>query len=783
MIAISIEKMPKILCGWRWLVVIASVLGNTIEVRSESQVDAEGIAFFEAKIRPVLVQRCYECHSRNADDIEGGLLLDTREGLRLGGDSGTAVAPGEPSKSLLIAAIRYDGLEMPPDSKLPDEDIANIERWIQMGAPDPRDGPAASDKPRIDLEKAREYWAFQSIANPELPGIENRAWPRNSIDYFVLAKLEQVDLDPAKEADRFDLIRRVTFDLSGLPPTLQEIDDFIRDTNPDAYERLVDRLLASPRYGERWGQHWLDVVRFAETEGFEYDRTVPGVWRYRDYVVQAFNEGIAYDDFLREQIAGDEIDANDPRLMVAAGFHRLGAVRRNAGNQEVSGSRNEVLTERADIIGSAVLGLTIGCARCHDHKFDPISQRDYYCMQAYFAASQEHEMTLVDKDEYDDWKKETSKIQKEIDRLTKELSAQGGEEEKATVAKIRTWEKELPPPIPLISTVHNEFENQTPIHVLKRGEWSMPGDRVSPNPPQVFQVSQSSGSSASESTPRTALAEWLADTQNPLTPRVIINRLWRYHFGQGIVKSPNDFGKNGQQPSHPELLDHLASKLLEQDWKMKPLHRMILLSSTYRQASTTSSDAIAQEIDPENSRLWKFNRRRLSAEEIRDSMLAISGELSLEIGGPSIMLPVDEQLRQQLYKPSQWTLTDEPREQSRRSIYLIAKRNLRLPFMEVFDQPTLQTSCASREESTHAPQALELLNGTISNSLADVFAARLERESIGDIEKQIDIAFRLATGRPPTLDEKRLALRFLQNGAHREFALAMFNLNAFLYVR
>ncbi len=768
--------------SYRVLIVLIALwtIGN---VRAEAPLDQKGMDFFEAKVRPVLVSRCYQCHSESADELKGGLKLDTREAARAGGDSGAAVVPNDIAKSLLVAAIRYDGLEMPPDARLSNDEIENIERWIRMGAPDSRDGPAAPVVRKFDPIEARDFWSLKPISNPALPVVSNQSLLRTSIDYFVQSKLEQAGLHPAEEANRVDWLRRVHFDLCGLPPTIEQIDDFVSDSSPDAYERIVDQLLASPRYGERWAQHWLDVVRFAETEGFEYDRTIPDAWRFRDYVIEALNSGMGFNTFLREQIAGDEISEEDRRLKIAAGFHRLGAVRRNAGNQEVSGSRNEVLTERIDIIGSAFLGMTIGCARCHDHKFDPISQRDYYGLQAYFAASQEHDLPYIESDSVEHWKKETTRVQNEIDRLTKILANQGGEEEKATVAKIRALEKELPEPIPMVSSVRNDFENSTPIHLLKRGEWSMPLDRVQPSPPAVLLDNSSSVSSTNSSTPRTALSEWLVDRQNPLTARVIANRLWQYHFGRGIVPSPNDFGKNGRPPSHPELLDHLASRLIEHDWQLKPIHRMILLSNTYRQSSSTARATELRELDPENTLLWRFNRRRLSAEEIRDSMLFLSGEFNSEIGGPSIMLPVDEQLVKQLYKPSQWKVTEDEAQQARRSVYLIAKRNLRLPFMEAFDQPTLQSSCANREASTHAPQALELLNGAISNGLADRFSARLAMLALGDWDKQIELAYRMATNRLPTQEEYRLSRSFLESGAHREFALAIFNINAFLYVR
>ncbi len=494
------------------------------------------------------------------------------------------------------------------------------------------------------------------------------------------------------------------------------------------------------------------------------------------------NQGIGFDQFLVEQIAGDEIDAADRRLKVAAGFHRLGPVRRNAGNQEVAGSRNEVLTERTDIVGTAILGTTIGCARCHDHKFDPISQRDYYQLQAYFAASHEHDFPYRENDDVEEWKSKTNRIQKEIERLTKIASNQSGDAEKETIAKIRAAEKELPAPIPMVSSVRNDFENATTVHVLKRGEWSLPGEQVEPALPAILKASLNTLPFESEK-PRLSLARGLVSPLNPLTPRVMVNRLWLYHFGRGIAPSPNDLGRNGRPPSNIELMDHLAWELIRHSWQLKPIHRMIVLSSVYRQSSSSSMEPTYQKSDPENSLLWKFQRRRLSGEEIRDSMLFACGELYSEIGGPSIMLPVAPELVQQLYKPSQWQVTESPAQHMRRSIYLIAKRNLRLPFLEAFDQPTQQTSCAQRETSTHAPQALELLNGRIANELADRFSARILRLAPQDREKQIEVAFRWTTGRLPSGDERAIARRFLDEGSHREFALAMFNINAFLYVR
>lgn len=747
----------------------------------------DDIAFFEAKVRPILVEHCYECHSEAADELQSGLRLDTRAGVRLGGDSGPAVVPGEPSKSLMLSAIRHIGVKMPPEGKLSEAAILDIEEWIRKGAPDPRDGAATFSGPSFDLRQAREFWAFQPIRDHDPPSVQNVGWPQTAIDNFILAKLESSGLHPASPADKFELCRRLYFDLHGLPPSPQQVDAFVDNDSPDAYSRLVDQLLASPRYGERWGQHWLDVVRFAETEGFEYDRAIPGAWRFRDYVIQSFNVGKPIDEFIREQIAGDEIDNEDTQLLVAAGFHRLGAVRRNAGNQEVAGSRNEVLTERTDIVGSAILGLTIGCARCHNHKFDSISQKDYYRLQAYFAASHEVDIPTVSEEVRKKWEKETAAIQRQIDDLKTLLETQSIDEQKATRSKLESLDKLLPTPLSSIGSIKNDFEKTTPIHVLRRGEWALPGDLVSAAPPAVFGMEHELDES-DRSHPRSALARWLTDPLIPLTPRVFANRVWLNHFGRGLVATPNDFGRNGKSPSHPELLDYLAAFLVRHEWQLKPLHRLIVMSSTYQQTSSNGSSeptalAAGDSIDPNNTLLWHFNARRLSAEEIRDSMLTVSGQMNYAAGGPSIMLPVDKELVAQLYKVSQWQVTAAQSDRMRRSIYLLAKRNLRLPFMDVFDQPTLQSSCSRRQQSTHAPQALELLNGPIANQMADAFAERLQREAGGQVEPSIDLAFRWSTGRSPNNDERRLATAFLKDNSLRELAIAMFNLNSFLYIR
>ena len=613
--------------------------------------------------------------------------------------------------------------------------------------------------------------------------MKEEAWVRNPVDAFILAQLEQRGWHPAPPASRPEWIRRVSFDLTGLPPTPEEVDAFVADESPDAYERVVDRLLGSPRYGERWAQHWLDVVRFAETEGFEYDRHIPDAWRYRDYVIDSLNRDKPFDRFVVEQIAGDEVAPQDQECLAASTFHRLGPVRRNAGNPDIALSRNEVLTERTDIIGSAFLGLTVGCARCHNHKLEPIAQKDYYRLQAYLAATEEHNVVLASAEEQASWEAKAGTFRNEIARLKKQAKGASGDERVRLTAKIEELEDQMPPPLATIPSTWNDFSQRTEIHVLKRGVWENKGEAVGPRPLSVLVPDDEPELSAAVTDPRTRLAQWLVSPKHPLTARVYVNRIWQQHFGAGLVKTVNDFGVKGDRPSHPELLDWLAATLVENGWRAKPIHRLLVLSSTYRQSSRAPLAAEAARSDPENRLLWRFNRRRLSAEEIRDAMLAVSGRLNLEAGGPSVMVPVDPELVRLLYKPAQWQVAGSASEYDRRSIYLIAKRNLRLPFFETFDAPALLTSCARRESSTHAPQALEMLNGTLSNDLAAAFAGRLERESGGAPERLVDAglpAWRWAGRRPRP--SRSLGLEFLREQTTKEFALAVFNLNGFLYV-
>ncbi|MFO0915079.1 MAG: PSD1 and planctomycete cytochrome C domain-containing protein [Pirellulales bacterium] len=729
---------------------------------------AESARLFEARVLPVLEEHCFACHSARAVPLQGGLQLDTPGGLRAGGDSGPVVVAGDVPASRLVSALRHEDLQMPPDQDpLPATVIADVVRWIELGAADNRPETTTSHAVprRQTLADAKDYWAFRPLQVTPPPPVENVEWPSSWIDRYILAKLESEGLQPAPPATPQVWVRRVYYTLTGLPPDPEVVAEFVADPTPRAAERLVDRLLASPAYAEHAAQQWLDLVRFAESEGFEYDNPIPDAWRYRDYVIESLERDVPFDQFLREQLAGDELDSTDVRHLTASTFHRLGAVRRNAGNQQVAASRNEVLTERTDIIGAAFLGLSIGCARCHDHKFDAISQRDYYQLQAFLASTEDVDIPVDG----------AGQIVADADAISLkgEPKARQNAEQKAAAPK---------PPSPVIPAVRSVDANRTPIHILVRGEWDRKRDPVSPRGMSLFGDERVSPWPAEVDHPRTKLADWLLSDAQSLVARVYVNRVWQSCFGQGLVASPNNFGIRGSSPSHPELLDRLAVEFIRGGWHRKTLVRSLVLSSTFRQSSAPWESSEARQLDPENQWLGRWSRRRLTAEELRDSLLEIAGNLNRQRGGASVMVPVEPQLVSLLYKPAQWSVAPDISQHHRRSIYLMSKRNLRLPFLEVFDQPSGQSSCPQRQSTTHAPQSLELLNGAFANEMAVTLAARLEREVPGDHCGQVQRAYWLTTGRAPTERELAISLEFLSEHSLSEFALATLNLNGLMYV-
>ncbi|HYI95149.1 MAG TPA: DUF1549 and DUF1553 domain-containing protein [Bryobacteraceae bacterium] len=619
----------------------------------------------------------------------------------------------------------------------------------------------------------RRHWSFR----PRAPVAQG------NIDGFILQKLKEQGLSPAPPASRTTLIRRVYLDVTGLPPSPGDVKRFVADKSGNAYESLVDRLLASPEYAERQAQQWLDVVRFAESDGFEYDTHRTEAWQYRDYVIRSFAEDKPYDRFVQEQLAGDEIAPNNPEMLVAASFNRLGPFRKNAGNQDAAYIRNEMLTEMTNVVGAAFLGVTLGCARCHDHKFDPIRHTDYYRMQAFFATTQHKDIPLANEAEQAAWKQKSDAASKELTALREKLKAATGPEKARIERVVGEKEKNVPEPLPALKTVLSDSKQYVPVHVLDRGSSDAPGEKMGMRPLGVLLPDGSGELGDAIDKPRVALAKWITDSANPLTARVMVNRIWQSHFGAGIVATPNDFGRMGTRPSHPELLDWLANQFVEGGFRMKPIHRMILLSKTYQQAYVPEPSAKALELDPQNKLLWRFSRRRLQAEELRDAMMVASGLYNSKRFGPSVIVPIELELVNLLYKPGQWVVDPDPAEHNRRSIYLFHKRNLRVPFMEVFDAPDTLLSCARRESSTHAPQALELLNGSVTRQASVALADRLKREAGPSTGRQIDLAFDLVFGRKPNVKEREASLRFLKKNPAREFALALFAANDFLYVQ
>lgn len=632
----------------------------------------------------------------------------------------------------------------------------------------------------------RRHWAFLPRSKPAIPQFTEPAdqwWAANPIDAFVLQKLRAEGLSHAAAADRATLIRRLYFDVTGLPPSPEDVSRFLADPSPDAYEKLVDHLLATPEYAERQAQQWLDIVRFAESDGYEYDTHRTEAWQYRDYVIRSFAADKPYGQFVQEQLAGDEIKPDSHEMLVAASFNRLGPFRKNGGNQDAAYLRNEMLLEMTNIVGVAFLGVTVGCARCHDHKFDPIRQTDYYRLQAFFATTHHRNIENATDAERADWKVRSAAVEKELAALKVQLKDAHGPEKTRLEHIVGEKEKLVPEPLPALQTVESDAKRYIPVHVLARGNSDAVGQKVGMRPLGVLLPDGQPELSDTMEKPRLTLARWITDPNNPLTARVVVNRVWQSHFGTGIVATPNDFGRMGARPSHPEMLDWLANRFVDSGFRLKPLHRMILLSNTYQQASEPHPGALATEKDPQNKLLWSFSRRRLQAEELRDAMLAASGLLNHERFGPSVIVPIESELVNQLYKPSQWVVNPDPAQHNRRSLYLFHKRNMRVPFMEVFDSPDTLLSCARRESSTHAPQALELLNGAVTRQASVGLANRLGREAGSSPARQVDRAFQLVFGRLPNARERESSLRFLRSNSTREFALALFAANSFLYIQ
>ncbi len=830
--------MRRVLCLIAVLVLAAPL--------SAQPKESEGEKLFRVEVLPALKAKCFACHGDDPKEMKAGLDLRTLKAAKKGGDSGeAAIVPGKPESSpLYLAATRtHDGWPaMPPkeNDKLTAAQVDAIQRWIAAGAPWPDkvqaySGPA--DGVRVKTSgglspdwtnrkyRPEDLWAYQPLRKPENPNLKSQI--SNPVDAFIAAKLQAAGPEPAPPADKATLIRRATFDLTGLPPTPEEIDAFLKDDSPRAFEKVIDRLLASPHYGEEWGRHWLDVARYADSSGFANDYERGNAWRYRDYVVRSFNADKPYDQFIREQIAGDEIDPSNLETLVAVGFLR-GGPWELTGMEVPKVARQRFLDDVTDSVGQVFLGHALQCARCHDHKFDPVPTRDYYRIQAAFATTQLAERAAaflpsenvkgLEEKKYLEARK--ARYEAELDRIREIERAARKKWEAANpdkkgqkpprheflspadlgmeriarkgLERLR-WEFDRYEPIafsvysgrtPVVKNRMSPFrmpENRLKIgnldemHILAGGDPFSPKDEVKPG------VLSAAGDATIPETiegRRKALADWIASPKNPLTARVMVNRIWQWHFGEGIAGNPNNFGTTGKKPTHAELLDWLAAEFIDRGWSVKHLHRVIMTSEAYRRSSRHPDPKALAAKDPDETSYAIFKPRRLAAEEIRDAMLAVSGELNREVGG----IPVRPEINREVaFQPRQvmgtfapvWQPSPRPEQRHRRSIYALKLRGLRDPFLEVFNQPDPDLSCELRESSTVTPQAFALLNSEATQSRALAFAMRLLRETKSK-DEAITRAFRLAFGRLPADAEQAACLEHwsAMTERHRTLKLA-----------
>ncbi len=772
--------------------------GAALRAATPTEDERKALQFFENEVRPLLAGKCYECHGEKKQ--KAGLRLDSRADALKGGETGPALVPGKPQESLLIEAVHYtdENLQMPPKEQLPPEDVEKLEKWIALGAPWPAETGPRKAKVERDADgftaEDRAYWAFQPLARPVPPAAAGGRWARGDIDRFVAAKHAELGLAPAPEADRHEFVRRIYFDLHGLPPTRAQIDAFVHDRRPDAYERLADELLASPRYGERWAQHWLDLVRYAESDGYRADALRPGAWPYRDYVVKSFNADKPYDVFVREQLAGDELAFDNPDVLIATSYLRNPVYEWN--QRDVRGQANLIVDDITNNVSEVFLGLSMGCARCHDHKFDAILQQDYFALRAFFegvlwrtdlklgtpAELAEHAAQQAK------WEAATAGIRRQIEELTGPALKKNvdlahsrfTDDIKVMMAK-RAGERD---PYEQILAVMSERQLEhervefDPMKALKAADAKQryreleaelkKFDALKPKPltpafvatdagatapPTVMKMRKGeravapafltilkSGEPAIAARPastgrRTALADWLTRPEHPLTTRVIVNRVWQYHFGRGLAGVPNDLGRLGEAPTHPELLDWLARRFTAQGWSLKALHRDIVLSATYRQTTRVPVAGKAALVDPTNKYLWRFTPRRLDAEQARDAMLLVSGELDVAAaGGPS----------------------QDGNTSARRAVYTVKRRNNPNELLASLDAPAGFTSIAERQNTSTPAQALMFMNGDWILNRARKLAARTQT---------VEAAWETILSRAPTAEEAAQARAFLDKRA------------------
>jgi mono/diheme cytochrome c family protein len=793
--------------------VIATLL-FTLLLCAGSAHGEEGKIDFAREVQPIFAKKCYKCHGPG--EAEGGLRLNSREATlaKLESDE-FAVVPGKADSSAIVHRITSTDKDerMPPEGKpLTEKETAAIRKWIEQGA------------------QWGTHWAFRKRVRPAEPKVNDGSWVLNPIDKFILARLEASGLKPAPAANKVALFRRAHYDLLGLPPTPEEIDAFIADKSDDAYEKVIDRLLKSPHYGEKWARYWLDLVRYAETNGYERDNPKDSVWRYRDYIITALNNDKPYDQFVIEQLAGDELEKPTAESITATGIYRLGL-----WDDEPVDRLQAYYDGLDDVIvttSQAFLGLTVGCARCHDHKLDPIPQTDYYSMMAFFhnlkhgntmrgvatdADKQRHaeqvkkhgerikavqeQVAIIEKrifetfsnpekeDAKDDVVRRRLLAQKRGKVLSKDELRQyvdlKDEEQRITRTQLPGLDKAL--------AAQENGDKGPETFVLLRGSAHAKGDKVEPGFPAIISPGKAAvpeTGRGGSSLRRMTLAKWITSPDNPMTARVMINRIWQHHFGRGIVRSASDFGYQGTPPTHPLLLDWLASEFIERGWSMKQMHKLIMMSATYRMSSQGNQAALDK--DPTNDLIWRQDMRRLTAEEIRDSILAVGGTFNPKMFGPNIFPPLPKEILATASRPGAGWGKSSPEESARRSIYIRTKRSLRFAMLEAFDQPDTDTTCAARVVTTVPTQSLNMLNSQFMNEQADFLAKRIAEDRPEDVPAQVAQAIQLTTGRVPTEAEVKADLEFIEElkteeklspqDALRNFCLLILNTNEFIYL-
>jgi hypothetical protein len=772
-----------------WLVIL--VLGQQpVEMAGDD--DGAGVAFFERKIRPLLAERCYECHAQGAKQVQGGLRLDTPGGILQGGENGPAMIAGQPFESLLIQAIRYTGdIQMPPAGKLAAEEIALLTEWVSRGAPLPADSSTTIARQSIDFDAGRTFWSFQPPRHTPLPIVAQSDWATQRIDTFVLAELERNQLPPTRPADRRTLLRRATLDLIGLPPSAEEVEEYESDQRPDAWERQIDRLLAAPQYGERWGRHWLDYARYADGNKTSLELRIQA-WLYRDWIVRALNTDLPYDQFVRQQLAADQMPGCEPADIAALGF--LGISPTYWKELKLAPEVIEMIVadeweERIDAIGRTFLGLSIACARCHDHKFDPISTEDYYALAGVLASTRLTERFVLPEPDAGVVREAAEKVKSLRERVQKLTTAKSKTpEDKAQIEELQAQIETIESTTPHYHSAKAHAVEDAALYVLPEGKEHTkleykPGEamdlcvhirgnpaRPGPQVPRRFLTVLSTGAPKpfQHGSGRLELADSILNEGAPLAARVIVNRVWKHHFGCGLVETLSDFGSQGTRPSHPELLDDLTCRFVQHGWSLKWLHRELMLSATYRQAGTYDSAKFLA--DPDNRWLWRMNRRRLDIEAWRDSLLASGGNLDMRMGGPPAALTAANNYRRTLYAKIDRSSMDD--------------------VLRLFDFPDPATHSPDRQPTTTALQQLFVLNSPFMREQAQSLATMLLAGDPQTGEAIVRRAYGRLLAREPRPAERELGVEYLRAEAGssidvqrvQEYAQALLGSNELLFV-